>query len=110
LENIGLKSKQDISNELEKSRIDKASSAGQKFVVIIKNYINSFDQSIYPNIFCNISTGKGAKITKFLLNVQIMVMSSVKNLFQIVQLIQVDLKNHRQTKNTKLFTRKQNKN
>ncbi|KAL4113704.1 hypothetical protein QTP88_017283 [Uroleucon formosanum] len=73
LESIGLKSRQDISNELEKSKIEKASSAVQKFIVIIKNYINPFDQSIDPNILFNILTGKGAstETTNFLLNVQI---------------------------------------
>lgn len=73
MENIGLKNRQDISNELEKSKIEKASSAVQKFVVIIKSYINPFNQSIDPNILFNILTGKGAstETTNFLFNVQI---------------------------------------
>lgn len=73
LENISLKSRQDISNELEKSKIEKASSAVQKCVVIIKNYINPFDQTIDPNVLFNILTGKVAstETTNFLLNVQI---------------------------------------
>ncbi|KAF0748896.1 Uncharacterized protein FWK35_00021465 [Aphis craccivora] len=73
LENIGLKNRQDISNELEKSRIDKASSAVHKSVATIKNYINPFDQSIDPNNLFNILTGIGAsaETTNFLLNVQI---------------------------------------
>ncbi|KAE9521357.1 hypothetical protein AGLY_018237 [Aphis glycines] len=85
LENIGLKSRQDISNELEKSKIEKASSAVQKFVVIIKNYINPFDQTIDPNVLFNILTGKGAstETTNFLLNVQIKGNELWKNLFQI---------------------------
>lgn len=72
LENIGLKNRQDISNELEKNKIEKATAAVQKFVVTIKNYIDPFDLSIDPNILFNITTGKGASIetTDFLLNVQ----------------------------------------
>lgn len=95
LENIGLKSRQDISNELEKSKIEKASSAVQKFVVIIKKYIDPFDQTIDPNVLFNILTGKGAstETTYFYSMFKLKVMSCVKNLFQIVQLIQVDLKN-----------------
>lgn len=70
----GLRKDQDITTDLQKSRIEKNSQQLQDFVSHIKQNVNPFSAELDKNYLFNISTGQTVKeeIESFLLNVETM--------------------------------------
>lgn len=68
----GLRKKQDVTADLQKSRIKKSSSQLQKLINTIEEHINPFDPTLDENSLFHISTGRAAdeNVADFLLNVE----------------------------------------
>lgn len=69
----GLRSTQDVANDLKKNRIKKSKKQIDAFTEALNRRINPFVGNVDKNILFNISTGQAAskEVTDFLLNVEI---------------------------------------